>query len=466
MNLNDKTPLPVTPSPTSQLIRTLTRLLGIAKDNGITESALILAHIGDVKGIRALDTMATARVQVAEKFQQSRVNLNGYPPYPGLPALRAFVAKELLTRLGIAVDEDALRPAGVLESSETAGDLAHIGSGSVCCSGSLYAHCRYLRQKTGRENVNVAVDVCHYWKHQGVGVDMGTVKVYAFMRVQGEGSDTCLMLDSHAVREFGEDGGGVLMINFGNPCNFLPRKEDAEEFAAAIVSWNVDNPSRRISVVIDSPYDDFDYEDNRGYRFASILFKAGVTTSYCHARTKEEFATGSRLGEVLSNHPYIRAAFTDYKADYIGSDSRVEQEIALLMHEDKEKKEEEKRDRMQRVRERKRYFWSLLGEEPSLSEVLQDTRPFYREEGAFYLFLNVRMLMETQGMPTSLHFCEHLATSGIILVPGVLFDINPSAPQGFNKTCVRISFAAFAEDSWKQQMENIVKALVLLTRKG
>ena len=463
MKLNDLVDLPDNPSPTSKLINTLQRLLQIAIENGVAQSDLVLAHIGDVKGIEALDVMSKSRVDVADKMMRSRVNLNGYPPYPGMPELRKLVAVDLLRRLGTTQDEGKLRECGVLEEAQGLGDLVHIASGSVCCSGSIYAHIRYLKERTGRAETNVAMDTCHYWKHQGVGADAGKVKVYGFMRLEETEGEAKLVLDASAVAEFGLDGGGVLMVNFGNPCNFLPTGEESQRFAKTIVDWNEQHPESLISVVIDSPYDDFDYEDNRGYFFASALLTAGVTTSYCHARTKEEFATGSRLGEVLSNHPFVRAAFTDYKADYIGSDSRLEQEIAILMHQSQEARDEQKRDRMNRVRERKRYFWAELSAHHSLKEVITDTKPFYREEGAFYLFLNVRSLILAQGMPTSLQLCEHLASKGIILVPGVLFDLNPDLPQGFNQVCVRVSFAAFAEDRWKEEIDKLVSVLASLS---
>ena len=53
--------------------------------------------------------------------------------------------------------------------------------------------------------------------------------------------------------------------------------------------------------------------------------------------------------------------------------------------------------------------------------------------------------------------CEKLAENGVILVPGTLFDINPEDASGINKTCVRISFAAFPKESWRSQIDSVVE---------
>jgi aspartate/methionine/tyrosine aminotransferase len=455
MMLSSSTPLPRAKiSATSLLINTLGQLKQIARDAGFEDGQMIMGNIGDVGGIPELGTVKRAREVVSRRMNESVAkNLNGYPPYPGLPALRQRVATDLLGRLGFGTPTAAsLERADILKSGQSLGDLVSIASGSVGCSGSIYAHVK-LAQLAGAEKPKIAIDRTHYWKHQGVGEDLGRVVVYDFMKVSDRGT---LRLDASEVDRFGASDGGVMVLNFGNPAAFLPSKEDATDFVLSIKNWNAKNPEKQITVIVDGPYDDFD--GTEGYRFPSLLFKAGVVTSYSHARTKEEFATGSRLGEVISNHPVIRDIFDGYKADYVGSDSRIEQEMGLEVLASMAERNEEKEVRMAMVRERKSFFWAQLGE-MGLDQIKKDTAPFYRPGGAFYVFMNLQSMVGAKKHVDSLAVCESMAQKGVILVPGTLFDVNHGDASGINRTGVRVSFAAFGESNWRDQIRGLVGAL-------
>lgn len=452
-------------SPTARLISVLTHLKELATKEGIKPADMVLANIGDITGVPELPVMKEARSSAAQAFNESH-NSNGYPPYPGLPKLREAVAKDLMGRLGFAdqTKEDLIK-AGVLRSYEDYLELVSLGAGSVGCSGSICSHVKYHRmrrremlkdmeQHVTLKPVTIAIDRTHYWKHQGVGEDFGKVEIYDFM-VFREGS---LYLDAKEAQRFGRDGGGIMVLNFANPLCFLPSAEEAQQFAFQVAEWNSANISQEITVCVDGPYDDFDGPE--GYRFASMLMKAGVTTSYIHARTKEEFATGSRGGEVLCNNPAVRQLFNAYKADYIGADSMLEQEIALRLHKSLVR-DEQKAMRNKVIRERKEYFWSQLGEHPELAAIRENTAPFYRADGPFYVFLNLQSLIPGK-YADSLEACKAMAKLGVILVPGTLFDINPDAAEGMNRVGIRVSFGAFNNESWQSQIKMLVNALTKL----
>jgi len=191
-----------------------------------------------------------------------------------------------------------------------------------------------------------------------------------------------------------------------------------------------------------------------------MLLKAGVTTSYIHARTKEEFATGSRGGEVLCNNPAVRQLFNAYKADYIGADSMLEQEIALRLHHSPVR-DEQKAMRNKIISERKEYFWSQLDEHPELAAIRKDTAPFYRPNGPFYVFLNLQSLIPGT-YADSLEACKAMAKLGVILIPGTLFDVDPDAAEGMNRVGVRVAFGSFDSISWQDQIKMLVNALTKL----
>jgi aspartate/methionine/tyrosine aminotransferase len=247
-----------------------------------------------------------------------------------------------------------------------------------------------------------------------------------------------------------------MMLNFGNPLCFLPSADEAWKFASEVAEWNRINPTREITVCVDGAYDDLFGPE--GYRFVGFLLQAGVTTTYIHPRTKEEFATGSRGGEVLCNNPAVRQLFNAFKADYIGSDSTLEQEIALYMH-SAQSLDKEKKIRCDMIRERKEFFWSLLGRHAELAKIHKDTAPFYRPTGPFYIFLNLTSLIPAQ-FADSLEFCVAMAKLGVILIPGTLFDVNPTSSSGLNKVCARISFASLDSKSWQSQLDKVVTALL------
>ena len=83
-----------------------------------------------------------------KQFQNSVTNLNGYPPYPGLTELRELVVQDLMDRLGLSLDNQALVAQGILAPGQANYELVSICSGSVGCSGSIYAHVRYLEAQT------------------------------------------------------------------------------------------------------------------------------------------------------------------------------------------------------------------------------------------------------------------------------------------------------------------------------
>merc|ERR1719471_2683495 len=155
--------------------------------------------------------------------------------------------------------------------------------------------------------VAIALDRTHYWKHQGVAEDFGELRIHDFMALRDGG----LRLDAEEVEHFGRGGGGVMVLNFANPLCFLPSAEDAHECVSRIAAWNSAHAAQEITVCVDGPYDDFDGAE--GCRFVGMLLEAGVTTSYIHPRTKEQFATGSRGGEVFCNNPAVRQLFNAYK---------------------------------------------------------------------------------------------------------------------------------------------------------
>lgn len=444
-------------SPTARLISVLTRLKELAGMAGHKPKDLILANIGDITGIPELPAMKEARSSATAAFNESQ-NANGYPPYPGVPQLRQSAAKDLMCRLGFAdQDRDALIKVGVLLPGQDMQDLVSIGAGSVGCSGSICSHVKYHRLQREAMSlrtdipVTVAMDRTHYWKHQGVGENFGDVKIYDFMALR-EGA---VHLDAAEVQRFGRDGGGTMVLNLANPLCFLPSAAEAEAFVSQIADWNCANPSHEITVCVDGPYDDFDGIE--GYRFVSLMLKAGVTTSYIHARTKEEFATGGRGGEVLCNNPLVRQLFNAYKADFIGSDSMLEQQIALHLH-SSPVRDEQKLSRNKMIRERKEFFWSQLGQHPELAAIQRDTAPFYRPTGPFYVFLNVQSLIPAK-YADSLEVCVAMARRGVILVPGTLFDINPDRATGMNQIGIRVSFGSFDNQSWQSQITGLVKAL-------
>lgn len=521
-------------SATSKLIDTLGKLKAAAAVN-FDASACVYANIGDVSGLRELEVMKAARRHVAAEMNSS-TNQNAYPPYNGLPALRAATARDLLARLRLVGDADAddngmsdaaLVARGVLRPGETVGDLVAVASGSVGCSGSIYAHLKYQRA-LGQRDVVVGIDRTAYWKHAGVGNDVARIVRASFMtlRRRGPSSDSddgasdagaedCrpvdegqleMCLNVSAVRAFAQQcGGGVLVLNFANPTCFLPSSSDSAAFVGAIVEWNrTHGRDQQLTVIVDGPYDDFD-DDGAGYRFVSLLFRSGVTTSYAHARTKEELATGGRCGEVLCNNPLVRQLFTDYKADYIGSDSRMEQEMQLYLHAHAAQRDDEKRERRMDVRERKEYFWSCLTTTSErsrcLRRIVRDTAPFYRVDGAFYVFLNVRALINVPNSAVSgssdghnshsdnvrfrdaMDVCMALAREhGVILVPGTLFSqgddacdvsnvrevVDESDPNrlcptllAFSSSCVRVCFSSLpsARSEWQAQIKRIVAAV-------
>jgi hypothetical protein len=379
-------------------------------------------------------------------------NNNGYPPYPGITPLREVVATDLLARLGFArQDIKSLREQGILAEGEPLSELISIAAGSVGCSGSIFAHIRYLQQKTQNSSIAVALDRVHYWKHQGVAADFGIVKVYDFTSLH----NGRLFLDASEALRFGHDGGGVLVVNFANPLAFCPSAEEAESFVRTVAEWNAANPCSIISAVVDGPYDDFD--GPAGYRFTSKLLSHGVPTSYVHARAKEEFGTGSRAGEVLTNVPAIRQLFNGYKADYIGSDSKLEMQTAVELHRSLGARDAQKSANRALVVARKEFFWARLNARPALASVVRDTLPFYRPDGPFYVFLNVQSVIgETPGhYHDSLAVCEAFARQGVILIPGVLFDLDPAHATGLNKVGVRVSFGSFSATSWKAQVSKV-----------
>jgi len=426
---------------------------------------MVLANIGDISGVPELPIMKEARCSAAQAFNDS-INSNGYPPYPGITQLREAVAKDLMSRLGFAdQSQEDLIKAGVLLSYQDLSELVSLGAGSVGCSGSICSHVKYHRMRRremlkGMEQhvtlkpVTIAIDRTHYWKHQGVGEDFGKIEIYDFM-VFREGS---LHLDAKEAQRLGRDGGGIMVLNFANPLCFLPSAEEAHQFALEVAEWNNANPSQEITVCVDGPYDDFDGPE--GYRFVSMLLKAGVTTSYIHARTKEEFATGSRGGEVLCNNPAVRQLFNAYKADYIGADSMLEQEIALRLHHSPVR-DEQKAMRNKIISERKEYFWSQLDEHPELAAIRKDTAPFYRPNGPFYVFLNLQSLIPGT-YADSLEACKAMAKLGVILIPGTLFDVDPDAAEGMNRVGVRVAFGSFDSISWQDQIKMLVNALTKL----
>mmetsp|Transcript_39884 Transcript_39884/g.70153 ORF Transcript_39884/g.70153 Transcript_39884/m.70153 type:complete len:502 (+) Transcript_39884:80-1585(+) len=458
--------LKVADSPTARLISVLTHLKELAAKAGYKQCDMVLANIGDITGVPELPVMKEARSSVVQAFNNS-TNPNGYPPYPGLTQLRHAVASDLMCRLGFADQgQDGLIKAGVLLPHEDLAELVSICAGSVGCSGSICSHVKYHRmrrnmfadrgQSVPNKPVTIAMDRTHYWKHQGVAEDFGEVQIYNFLALQ-EGS---LHLNANEAQRLGRDGGGIMLLNFANPFCFLPSTEESQQFAAAVAEWNNANPSQEITVCLDGPYDDFDGPE--GYRFASLLLKAGVTTSYIHARTKEEFATGSRGGEVLCNNPAIRQLFNAYKADYIGSDSKLEQEIALHLH-NSTVRDEQKLMRNQIINERKEYFWKHLGQHPELAMIRKDTAPFYRPTGPFYVFLNLQSLIPGK-YADSMDVCKALAKLGVILVPGTLFDIDPDDAEGMNRVGVRIAFGSFKSESWQSQIKMLVGALTKLVK--
>jgi len=445
-------------SPTARFIATLGQLKDTAAAAGYKPDELILANIGDVAGIPELPVMKEARTKAVAVFNGSS-NSNGYPPYPGLVELRQAVAEDLMRRLGFAdPKEHALVQAGVLLPGQTMFELVAIGAGSVGCSGSICSHVKYHRSRAcfqPSESVTIALDRTHYWKHQGVAEDVGKIHIYDFMTYQEDG----LHLNMAEVQRFGTEGGGIMVLNFANPLCFLPSAEEASSFVSEVAKWNSTNPSQEITVCIDGPYDDFDGAD--GYRFVSKMLEAGVTTSYIHARTKEEFATGGRGGEVFCNNPIIRQLFNAYKADYIGSDSKLEQEIALHLHHSP-CLEEQKRSSMSFIRQRKEFFWSQMEEHVELAKIRKDTEAFYRPTGPFYVYLNLQSLISEGKYADSMEICTAMAKMGVILVPGTLLDINPDCATGLNKIGVRVSFAAFVNEAWQSQIKGLVDALAKL----
>lgn len=462
MSLSVSLASPVADSPTARLISVLTHLKELASKAGHKQSELVLANIGDITGVPELPVMKEARSSAASSFNDSH-NSNGYPPYPGLIHLRQLVAQDLMCRLGFADQgKDDLVKAGVLSPSHDLSELVTIGAGSVGCSGSIFSHVKYHRVRRGEmsngdganKEVAIAMDRTHYWKHQGVAQDFGNVQIFDFMVLR----DGALHLDAAEACRFGQGGGGVMVLNFANPLCFLPSADEALNFASEVAVWNAANPLQEITICVDGPYDDFDGPE--GYRFVSLLLKAGVSTSYIHARTKEEFATGSRGGEVLCNNPAVRQIFNAYKADYIGSDSMMEQEIALYLHKSPSR-DEQKAMRNKIIQERKEFFWSELERRPELATIRQDTAPFYRPTGPFYVFLNLQSLIPSK-YADSYDACMSMAKLGVILVPGTLFDTNPDSAAGMNKIGVRVSFGSFKNDSWQSQIRALVNAVARL----
>lgn len=462
MSLAMATTLNIQDSPTARLISVLDKLKSIAAGAGHKPKDLVLANIGDITGVPELPLMKEARTSATTIFNAAS-NCNGYPPYPGLPQLRQATAEDLMRRLGFAdQSKDSLIKAGILKPGQELLDLVAIGAGSVGCSGSICSHVKYHQMKRGKSSdklVSVGLDRTHYWKHQGVAEDFGRVKIYDFMVCREERKNDGLHLDAAEALRFGREGGGIMVLNFANPLCFLPSAEDAENFVSAVFEWNLANSDAEITVCVDGPYDDFDGAD--GYRFVSLLMKAGVTTSYIHARTKEEFATGGRGGEVLCNNPAVRQLFNAYKADYIGSDSKLEQEIALHLH-NSAARDEQKLMRNKVIRERKEFFWDQL-QHSALEAIREDTRAFYRPSGPFYVFLNVKSLIETGKFVDSMAVCVAMAKLGVILVPGTLFDENPESATGLNRIGIRISFGAFDNKLWEDQINKLVMALTKLT---
>lgn len=90
---------------------------------------MVLANIGDIVGIPELPTIKNARAKVVQDFNSSVLNLNGYPPYPGIILLRQKVALDLLQRLGLEQSEEELISAGVLNPGQALYDMVTVTAG-------------------------------------------------------------------------------------------------------------------------------------------------------------------------------------------------------------------------------------------------------------------------------------------------------------------------------------------------
>ena len=74
-------PVVVRPSPTARLVACLGQLKQEASAAGIADADLVLANIGDIKGVPELPVVKKARSAVTEEFGTA-FNANSYPPYP------------------------------------------------------------------------------------------------------------------------------------------------------------------------------------------------------------------------------------------------------------------------------------------------------------------------------------------------------------------------------------------------
>ena len=161
---------------------------------------------------------------------------------------------------------------------------------------------------------------------------------------------------------------------------------------------------------------------------------------------------------------------TQYKNDYAGSESTTEQLISEAIFADADLHAQFEREQIQgfkKIQERKKFFLTLLTRFSTLNAgnpvgkklraIIQDSKPFLREKGAFYVFLNCKSLCsKTRNSDT---ISELLASYGAVTVPGILFDADRANPSGLNKDCVRLSFARFDEASWRDQVFALTKAI-------
>ncbi|RAP29472.1 hypothetical protein DID78_03700 [Candidatus Marinamargulisbacteria bacterium SCGC AG-343-D04] len=417
----------------------------VAKRKGLACRDFVPVNIGDITIPEAERPKVLG--EVAMVWQSSlECNHDSYPPYIGLPRLRQLYAEDLQKRLGLTPDE-------------LPGDRVLVASGSIGCQIAIEAHCSFLGSS------NMSVDQTHYWKHIDIANSLGVTSTSYDFVVRGD--DNYLHLNTDAVNAFGKTGGGVIVLNFGNPFSYSPNKADSGAFIKCIEDWNEANPEKQISVVLDGAYDGFQQAD--GFTFPSLLLKSKVPSTYVHPRTKEGFATGSRLGDVATNCDDIHEMCVANKSR-LGSDSRVEQEVEIkLMQSDSFKKSV--LTCFKEVQNRKSYFWSLLNtqvdtlrvDDPKvaikINQIVDDTTPFYLESGAPYLFLNFESLQQDNLSLTITHIADQFAKEGVVLVSGDCFALDPENPTGFNKSCVRIAFGALDNRCWEEQLERVAQAV-------